>query len=64
MRLLGVGAFILGLGALLLFGLLAMVRELVCECMLATPSVTDGEAAGEHMDQSPSGAFPAIFMDR
>jgi hypothetical protein len=28
MRVLGVGAFILGLGALLLFGLLAMVREL------------------------------------
>jgi hypothetical protein len=64
MRLLGVGAFILGLGALFLFGLLAMVRELFCECMLAAPSVTHAEAAGEHTDQSPSGSFSAILMDR
>jgi len=45
-------------------GLLAMVRELFCECMLAAPSVTHAEAAGEHTDQSPSGSFSAILMDR
>jgi hypothetical protein len=38
MRLLGVGAFILCLGALLLFGSLAIASELFCECMLAAPS--------------------------
>jgi hypothetical protein len=64
MRLLGVGAFILGLGALLLFGLLAMLGELLCECRLAAPSVTDGEATGEDAGQSASGSFSAILMDR
>jgi hypothetical protein len=60
MRLLGIGVFILGSGALLLFALLAMGRELFCECILAAPSVTDDEAAGEHAGQSPSGSFSAI----
>jgi len=62
--LVGVGVFILGLGALLLFGLLAMVRELFCKSMLAASSVTDAEAAADHTDQSPSGSFSAISIDR
>jgi hypothetical protein len=64
MRLLGVGVFILGLGALLFIGILAIVRELFCECMLAAPSVTDAEVAGEYTGQSASGAFSAISTDR
>jgi hypothetical protein len=63
MRLLGVGVFILGLGALLLFGLLTVASELLRACMLAAPTVSDGEAVGENTDQSSSGSFSAISTD-
>ena len=41
MHLLGVGVFILGLGVLLLFALLVMLRELFCERIHAVPRVDD-----------------------
>jgi hypothetical protein len=64
MPLLGVGVLVICLGALLLVGLLAMAHELFCECMLAAPSVSDGEAAGEYTGQEPAASLSAISTDR
>jgi hypothetical protein len=48
----------------LLVGLLAMAHELLCECMLAAPSVSDGEAAGEYTGQESAASLSAITTDR
>jgi hypothetical protein len=54
MRLLLVGALILGLGTLVILGLLVMVRDLFCESLFEAPSVADEDAAREHTGQPPS----------
>jgi hypothetical protein len=56
---LGVGMFILGLGVLFVFALLAMIRELFSESIFGAPSVTGGDAVRKHTSQSPSASFSA-----
>jgi hypothetical protein len=59
MRILGVGMFILGLGVLFVFALLAMIRELFSESIFGAPSVTGGDAVRKHTSQSPFASFSA-----
>jgi hypothetical protein len=51
MRLLVVAALTIGLGTLVLFGLLTMVRELFCESSLEAPFMIDKEAMREQPNQ-------------
>lgn len=48
-------------GSLVLLGLLTMVRELFCDRILDAPSMTDGDAATELAEQSPSRLFLENF---
>ena len=47
------GALIVGFGALMLLGLLTMIRELFCEKPFETPFMTDWGATRGHTEHSP-----------
>ena len=46
------GALIVGFGALMLLGLLTMIRELFGEKLFETPFITDWGATREHTEHS------------
>jgi hypothetical protein len=48
LRLVVVGVLAIGIGALALLGLLVMVRDLFCENIPETPSMTDKEVMTKH----------------
>jgi hypothetical protein len=58
-----VGALTLGLGALVLFGLRSIYRELICESSIGAPSVPDAKAAQEDTDQSQPASSSAVEFD-
>jgi hypothetical protein len=63
MNLLLVAALTLGLGAIALFGLLAIARGLFHESIIDAPSMPDVKAPQEHANRLPSAYSSAIPTD-
>jgi hypothetical protein len=60
MRVMVVVASIVGFGALILLGLLTMIRELFCESLYEAPFIADGDATRERAEHSPSRSSSTI----
>jgi len=54
MRLLVIGALIVGFGSLVLIGLSALVRDLFSDSIFGVPSVSEEQARRGHTDQPQS----------
>lgn len=63
MRVLVVGGLIGGFGALMLLGLLTMIRELFCGSMFETPFIADGNAASELLGHSAGSKPHPLIID-
>jgi hypothetical protein len=59
-----VGALTLGPGALVLFGLRSIYRELICESSIGAPSMPDAKATQEDTNQSQPASSAIEFDER